>query len=56
MAEGDICFIKLQGAENSSLWKYFAFKLTDGKTIGDAGKAKPNVCDRMFKTGNTVLR
>ena len=34
----NVSYIKLPGAKNASLWNYFAFKLTDSKTIWNEGR------------------
>ena len=41
--EDCVTFIKLPGAKNIALWKYFGFKSKDGKNIWNEGKERPTV-------------
>jgi len=34
----NVSYIKISGAKNASLWNYFAFKLTDSRTIWNEGR------------------
>ena len=48
--------IKLPGAKNASLWNYFAFKSTDGKTICNEGRDKPNVYCRIAACSKPAMQ